>query len=453
MYWFSLGDDRIERSNSLPRSDVLTNDDLDQTLAMLCEAGPGIDTCELCGGCARPTTIAIRRKLRTGRNFDIVTNCDLGVPRIQKLVTKYILENDVLVVIMAPSCRTMGPTSNVNAAINHDTWLRHYNEDAPHIRFCGFIAKLQIRRGCFFFAENPHPTYMLKEGDWTTVAQHKDTLIQVVDQCALGAKGPNGLPVKKPTMLITNAPEIYQMFAELRCNGKHQHDQTWGAGTLSQLQVWPWMFAERLIEGIVRLKKRIRKASAYPETGSGPQGPDQPKAEFQWNKCPGCKGRMARTRREHTRILGECRYDDVIPEMEWTCPGCSRNPARLRGHQDHTEVPGDCRWAITGTRLVTGRARGSHPREAPVRASQDANNDIPGPDLNPITNTDPVAPEDVEDIGEEEPQEQAAASSSHRAHGDLTLIPGKANHKSLKGQLDKIRPTGPHSTCPSPSRF
>ena len=34
--------------------------------------------CELCGGEARPTTLAIRRKLNTGMNFDLPTNVDLG---------------------------------------------------------------------------------------------------------------------------------------------------------------------------------------------------------------------------------------------------------------------------------------------------------------------------------------------------------------------------------------
>ena len=42
--------------------------------ALLASAGEGLDMCELCGGEARTTQLAIRRRLTSGRNFDLVCN-------------------------------------------------------------------------------------------------------------------------------------------------------------------------------------------------------------------------------------------------------------------------------------------------------------------------------------------------------------------------------------------
>ena len=41
-------------------------------------AGDVLDMCELWGGESRPTRVAIRRRLKTVKNVDLVTGCDLG---------------------------------------------------------------------------------------------------------------------------------------------------------------------------------------------------------------------------------------------------------------------------------------------------------------------------------------------------------------------------------------
>ena len=62
--------------------------DLETAVAMLAQIGNGLDIVEFCGGEGRATKIAIRRRLRTGRNFDLVTNADLGKPSDQKFAVK-----------------------------------------------------------------------------------------------------------------------------------------------------------------------------------------------------------------------------------------------------------------------------------------------------------------------------------------------------------------------------
>ena len=93
----------------------------------------------------------------------------------------------------------------------------------------------------------------------------------------------------------------------------------------------------------------------------------------------------------HSRIVGECKFPDVEPEKIWTCPGCARKPQpRPRGHADHNDIEGECRWATAASRLEVGR-KGRHPREARLRGSDDPSAGLRGEDLVPETDTAPAA--------------------------------------------------------------
>ena len=90
--------------------------DLDEASTVLATVGPGVDICELSGGEARTTTVAVRRHLQAGRNLDLVTQADLGDPEVQQTAMRYLLGNEVQVLLMAPSCRTFGspPQRSIN---------------------------------------------------------------------------------------------------------------------------------------------------------------------------------------------------------------------------------------------------------------------------------------------------------------------------------------------------
>ena len=376
---------------------ILTCRDPDALIALLARIGPGLDICELCGGVGRTTEVAVCRRLRTGRNFDLVTGFDLGSDRCQRSTRQYINDNEVMLVVMAPSCRALGPPSNVNYHINYESWAASYAEDLPHLQFCGSIAVLQIRKGIFLFAENPWPTWLTHVEPWPQVFNHPSVLAPVFDQCRLGLKSKRGTPVKKPTVGICNAEELAEPFMNLRCNcPPNAHDETWGApGGINALQVWTWRFAERIVKGAINLKQRLRKRRTYhyPEvaTDTAEGAVAEEEGTEPWRKCPGCLHRMASTRREHIRVPGICKFPHVEDEENWKCPACSRNPPRKRGHQDHTDIPGECRWAPVPHRQG-GPRQGQHPRAARVPASQSSSSGVRGPDIHPATNTPPGQP-------------------------------------------------------------
>ena len=64
-----------------------------------------LDMVEICGGMARTSTIAVRRRLRTGANFDVVTDWDLNDPKQQAEVKTYFRKFQPLVAIMGPTCK------------------------------------------------------------------------------------------------------------------------------------------------------------------------------------------------------------------------------------------------------------------------------------------------------------------------------------------------------------
>ena len=88
----------------------------------------------------------------------------------------------------------------------------------------------------------------------------------------------------------------------------------------------------------------------------------------------------------HNRIPNVCKFPLVEP-IEWKCEGCARKPKpRPRGHDSHSEIPGECRWATNADfkRHLGRRAAEQHPRNAtvPTRVIP-SHADVPGPHLNP----------------------------------------------------------------------
>lgn len=97
-----------------------------EMLSLLHTVGPGIDIAELCGGQERSTTLSIRRKLKTGPNFDLVTGFDLNKPCDQQTVKNYFQTHKVLVAVMAPTCGPFGPMGRFVRHVAPESWKQSY---------------------------------------------------------------------------------------------------------------------------------------------------------------------------------------------------------------------------------------------------------------------------------------------------------------------------------------
>jgi hypothetical protein len=122
----------------------------------------------------------------------------------------------------------------------------------------------------------------------------------------MGLETKEGLPAMKPTVLVSNSEILLSPFANMRCKGYHEHGHLVG-GRAAAAQIWPWNFANRMVQGIVNLKQQVDHTwlqVAFPSIGSLPG--DEPKGKARKHKCQACKNHLSRFVPRRTGIEGEC---------------------------------------------------------------------------------------------------------------------------------------------------
>ena len=349
--------------------------DIQTALNVLAPLASKIDIVEICGGSARTSRIGIRKHLKVGHNFDLVTNVDLNDPRDQQMVMQYFFDHKPLVAVMSPRCSPFGAHSNLNYQINPAGWERTYQESAPHGRFCGELALHQDRNQRYFLLEQPQGSWLYEEHPWNIVCYLASTLCVTIHQCMLGQVGPNNLPAKKPTDIMANHPKLLEPFKNVQCDRSHQHD-TLDGGTAKACEQWPWALAKKVCYGIILLKVHLETSIdhdqfAYPTRGTDTSSGRDPVLDESWRRCPGCRGRQSKTDPRHNRVRGECLWPDVEP-IVWGCIGCRQH--KPYGHPAHTHDE-DCKHAVIIHRTGVPRT-GRHPRPPSQPASASVSTDL-----------------------------------------------------------------------------
>ena len=222
--------------------------------------GPGTNIFELCGGVARATYLAVCRSLRAGPNFDLTTGVDLNDRKDRELTKHYIDKLHILVAAMAPTCGPFGPMGRFVKHVTPDAWQRSYDLVAPHGKFCGVVAQMQLRKGLHFICEQPSGSDLYYEHPWPAVLNHPGVYQQRYDSCMAELKaqyGPfRGTFIKKASTMTASNNIFLEPFEELQCRGNHAHLQMHGGDqNLSAYQVWTWDEADRVAYGIHRPKK------------------------------------------------------------------------------------------------------------------------------------------------------------------------------------------------------
>jgi hypothetical protein len=174
---------------------------------------------------------------------------------------------------------------------------------------------LQDKQKRYFICENPKDSWLFAEPPWPEVLNRNSTIQVIVDQCAMGLRTKEGLLAKKPTMLVSNSELLLSPFKNQRCKGNHEHGYLVG-GRAAAAQVWPWNFANRMVEGIIRLKEHLDNQwiqIAYPSVGSGPQDEDAPPVK---SNGYGCRNNLSKhDPKEWTEDDG-CEYSGWAFELE-----------------------------------------------------------------------------------------------------------------------------------------
>ena len=327
----------------------------------------GVEIVEICGGRGLTSWFVVKRRLRSGHNFDIVTGTDLTNPATQRKVCEYVDLVKPLVIVMAPICAPYSPLGRLNQVINQDAWHRSLSVASPIAKHCGVLAKRQLEGNRHFLVEQPVGSTLFQVQPWPAVVKDSRSLSLTFDQCQVGQTA-FGYPAKKRTELIASARELLEPFVGKTCPGNHSHQVLTGAAA-SQAQRWPVEMCQRIAFGIEQLVRNelkcIRDSKmqvAYPSIASGTSDAPEDQGDESWRKCRGCLWRLHKHDVRHTRVPGECKHPEV-EAVVFDCAGCTKGLPRAS--DAHTYGP-DCRHALTSAR--TGVRKRPHAR---VRAEEE----------------------------------------------------------------------------------
>ncbi len=334
--------------------------EFDQLTAFLSkEERCGVDLLEIYGGEAGVTKLAIRRRLRTGANMDIVSGVDLTKQEHARRLLEYIDVHKPFVVVMGPPCTTFSSWSHFNRVMNPSDFQVKRVIGEKLANLSALVARRQLEAGRHFLLENPRGSELFKLPSMVKLRRDYDVADVTFPQCAVGLKSPDGQPILKWTTLWASNHALISDFENLTCDHKHHWQLTGKIGTMSrtqQAQVWPPRMCENIVNGIVKTLRHDRE-NAYPVFRKWPEG-----TVFD---CDGCKGHRAWHHPAHTRRSeppGLCRYYDR-PTDGIKCPACLAGKGSL--DPGHTEVAGEC--AAPEFRHRNGLPRKSGPVRDPGR--------------------------------------------------------------------------------------
>ncbi|CAE7203568.1 RE1 [Symbiodinium sp. CCMP2592] len=310
-------------------------------------AGNGVEIVELLGGGTSKTQICVRRQLKSGRSFELMTDANAMDPAAQHMLLAYIATAKPLLVLMAPV---------------------HQHAAAPSLaNLTGAIAAEQSKQQRFFLIEQPYPSDLYNTHPWPAVREDSTSRRIVFHQCMTGQLL-NGLPFKRPTELVANSATLLKPFENLGCDGLHVHAPMRGNAAVQPLR-WPPAMRSRMAYAVQQLMRELcdrdqchltsttdephAALNAFPSVATGPTDEGEVAVGEAWRKCKGCLWRLQQNDPMHTRIRGECKHPDV-KALIFDCPACKAR--RNRSDEGHTFGP-DCRHVLTSQRAKAVRKR------------------------------------------------------------------------------------------------
>ena len=122
--------------------------------------------------------------------------------------------------------------------------------------------------GVVFVNEQPNASWMYEEHPWPSVLSREDVSWRTFHQCMTGQKGETGLPMHKPTALVSNEIILLNSVKRFICDGSHEHDRATGEA-LSRARLWTWPLANAIATAVVKVCKLARSkpysaSYAYP---------------------------------------------------------------------------------------------------------------------------------------------------------------------------------------------
>ncbi|CAJ1399663.1 unnamed protein product [Effrenium voratum] len=209
---------------------------------------------------------ASRLGLRPGASLDLVTGWDFNRADHRQASLDLIRRLRPALVVLSPPCTVFSQLRALtNYKRNPRDVRREEAEGRAHVEHAVRIAWIQISGGRGFLFEHP-----LRAKSWTTTSleelkEYPEVKAVTLDMCRFGLQTPDSsrtrmMPAKKPTLIITNIPEIASALNR-RCQGHHEeHQLLVGDRRANNAAVYPQPFVDEILKA---LRKHIR-ASHFP---------------------------------------------------------------------------------------------------------------------------------------------------------------------------------------------
>ena len=238
------------------------------------------------------------------------------------------------------------------------------------------MALLQLKKGLHFIQEQPHPSQLYKVNPWPKVLAIKGVVQQLYDRCTCGLRVTTGrfrgLYMKKPSSMTASDFELVKPFAHNRCKGHHQHLSGDGhPSELAKAQVWTWVEANKIIQGIINLRRKMRAGltSAFAVRRAEDVKPHDPNFGDRKDtsvtrdaaKCPACIAGNGKRHWNHTRVIGECQYPGTPPFIP-RCKTCWGPRGMIQNDTNHDRDDG-CWWGAKTERSYAPRQRPFNPTQ------------------------------------------------------------------------------------------
>ena len=191
--------------------------------------------------------------------MDIRTNNDFNTFNARATALHALKHPKVRFVMLSPPCTMFSALQRCFKnfeKMNKKKVQTRMDEAIFFLNLTALIAETQMAMGNYFCIEHPQTASSWKHDSWQKLAQIPQCQITDFDQCTVGLRCPeSGLPIKKRTRLLSNAPQVRQMFQGRQCSCTGPHKQIEGSACGMKLsehcQTYPFEFCQLLCQAVI----------------------------------------------------------------------------------------------------------------------------------------------------------------------------------------------------------
>lgn len=194
-----------------------------------------------------------------GASFDFKddSELDLGTVNGRTSVWEHIRLYQPKVIILSPPCTLFSQLMKMwgRKSMGEETYEKRLREARRLLQFATEIAAFQIANNRFFIFEHPDGASSWAEDCLIAIAEEPQVFVSRFDQCVYGLKSPyTEEPIRKRTRLLSNMPEVHQIFHGSFCQCDVPHRRIEGSEGGVQLssycETYPPDMVNALLSGI-----------------------------------------------------------------------------------------------------------------------------------------------------------------------------------------------------------